>query len=260
MAVPTPEEIARQFIAHYQPIVDLNTGTVSGFEALARVVQADGSIVTAGAAIEQIEQQPDTLKALIQAILVSIQRDMVPLFERHHHFYVSVNIPPVILGSGQVLSIVEELKLGPYLSRIACEVTERQALTSVGRAALERARQEGMSVAIDDFGTGHSGLMQIVGLNFDILKIDHSLIDPILTDQTAARMLRGIVALAAALRLRTVAEGVESWEEAFFLRAAGVDCAQGWFWSKAVAAAEAARMLERGFPPAASIPSISHKK
>jgi len=74
-----------------------------------------------------------------------------------------------------------------------------------------------------------SGLMQIVGLDFDILKIDHSLIDTILTDQTAARMLRGIVALAAALRLHTVAEGVETWEEAFFLRAAGVDCGQGWF-------------------------------
>jgi sensor c-di-GMP phosphodiesterase-like protein len=105
-----------------------------------------------------------------------------------------------------------------------------------------------MSVAIDDFGTGHSGLMQIVGLNFDILKIDHSLIETILTDQTAARMLRGIVALAAALRLRTVAEGVESWEEAFFLRAAGVDCGQGWFWNKAVAAKEAARILAKGYP------------
>jgi sensor c-di-GMP phosphodiesterase-like protein len=58
-------------------------------------------------------------------------------------------------------------------------------------------------------------------------------------------MLRGIVALAAALRLHTVAEGVESWEEAFFLRAAGVDCGQGWFWSKAVSAS---RVLEQGYP------------
>jgi sensor c-di-GMP phosphodiesterase-like protein len=112
---------------------------------------------------------------------------------------------------------------------------------------LEQARQAGISIAIDDFGTGHSGLMQIVGLSFDILKIDHSLIDTILTDQTAARMLRGIVALAAALRLRTVAEGVETWEEAFFLRAAGVDCGQGWFWSKAVSAPEASRVLNEGF-------------
>src|SRR5688572_1148030 len=124
--VPTPDEIAKQFTAYYQPIVDLNTGTVTGFEALARVVQADGLIATAGAVIDEIEGQPDALKALIRTILFSIQRDMVPLFERHQHFYVSVNIPPVILGSGEVLTIVEELKLTPYLNRIACEVTERQ--------------------------------------------------------------------------------------------------------------------------------------
>lgn len=248
MAAPTPDQIAEQFSAHYQPIIDLNTGAVAGFEALARVVQADGCVTTAGAVIEEIEQEFDTLRALIRAILQSIRRDMVPLFQRHQHFYVAVNIPPAILGSGLVLPIIEELELRPYLSRIVCEVTERQALTSVGRSALERARQSGMSVAIDDFGTGHSGLMQIVGLDFDILKIDHSLIENILTNQTAARMLRGIVALAAALRLHTVAEGVENWEEAFFLRAAGIDCGQGWFWSKAVSAQDAARMLEQGYP------------
>jgi sensor c-di-GMP phosphodiesterase-like protein len=248
VAALTPDEIAKQFIAYYQPIVDLNTGGVAGFEALARVVDGDGSVRTAAAEIEEIEEQTDTLKALIWTILNAIRRDMVPLFERHQHFYVSVNIPPVVLGSGQVLQIVEELKLTPYLSRIVCEVTERQALTSVGRSALELARQSGMGVAIDDFGTGHSGLMQIVGLDFDILKMDHSLIETILKNQTAARMLRGIVALAAALHLRTVAEGVESWEEAFFLRAAGVDCGQGWFWSKAVSAPEASRVLEEGYP------------
>ena len=259
MAVPTPDEITTQFTAYYQPIVDLNTGAVAGFEALARVVQADGSIATAGAVIDEIEGQSEALKALIRAILLSIQRDMVPLFERHQHFYVSVNIPPVILGSGQVLAILEELELTPYLSRIACEVTERQALTAVGRAALEQARQAGISIAIDDFGTGHSGLMQIVGLSFDILKIDHSLIETILTDQTAARMLRGIVALAAALRLRTVAEGVETWEEAFFLRAAGVDCGQGWFWSKAMSAAEASRVLTAGYPLSQATPLNSRE-
>lgn len=248
MVAPTPDQIAKQFTAYYQPIVDLNTGAVAGFEALARIVDSDGSIKTAGAVIEEIEQQSETLKALIRTILESIRRDIVPLFERNQHFYVSVNIPPVILGSGQVLQIVEELELKPYLSRIVCEVTERQALTSVGRSALELARRSGMSVAIDDFGTGHSGLMQIVGFDFDILKIDHSLIETILTNQTAARMLRGIVALAAALRLRTVAEGVESWKEAFFLRAAGVDCGQGWYWSKAVPAPESSRILERGYP------------
>jgi sensor c-di-GMP phosphodiesterase-like protein len=260
VAIPTPRQIAKQFTAHYQPIVDLNTGAVVGFEALARLVSSRGSTRTAGAIIEKIERRPDTLKALIRTIFVCIRRDMVPLFERHEHFYVSVNIPPVILGSGEVLRLLKELKLTPYLGRIACEVTERQALTSVGRSALERARRSGIKIAIDDFGTGHSGLMQIAGLDFDVLKIDHSLIESILTNQTAARMLRGIVALAAALRLHTVAEGVETWEEAFFLRAAGVDCAQGWFWSKAVAAAQGAQMLKHGFPSAAHTKSASTKK
>jgi sensor c-di-GMP phosphodiesterase-like protein len=248
VSAPTPDEIAKEFTAHYQPIVDLNTGAVAGFEALARVVDPDGSVTTPGAVIEEIEQRTDALKALIRTILGAIQRDMVPLFEQHQRFYVSVNIPPAILGSGEVLQIVEELELKPYLNRIACEVTERHALTSVGRSALERARQLGMSVAIHDFGTGHSGLMQIVGLDFDILKIDHSLIEAVLTNQIAARMLRGIVALAAALRLHTVAEGVENWEEAFFLRAAGVDSGQGWFWSKAVTAPEVFGILEKGYP------------
>ena len=70
-----------------------------------------------GAVIEKIERRPDTLKALIRTILASIRRDMVPLFDRHPNFYVSVNIPPVILGSGQVLQIVEELELRPYLQQ-----------------------------------------------------------------------------------------------------------------------------------------------
>jgi sensor c-di-GMP phosphodiesterase-like protein len=246
VVIPTAEKIGKQFTAYYQPIVDLNTGAIAGFEALARVVKKDGSIATPEAVIENIERRTDTLKALIRTILSSIRRDMVPLFDRHPHFYVSVNIPPVILGSGQILPMLGALELTPYLGRIVCEVTERQALTHLGRAALESARRSGMSVAIDDFGTGHSGLMQIAGLDFDILKIDHSLIDRILVNQTAARMLRGIVALAAALRLHTVAEGVESREEAFFLRAAGVDCGQGWFWSKAVPGVRAARLLKQG--------------
>src|SRR5438093_9688331 len=104
-----------------------------------------------------------------------------------------------------------------------------------------------------------SGLMQIVGLDFDILKIDHSLIETVLTNQTAARMLRGIVALAAALRLRTVAEGVETGDEAFFLRAAGVDCGQGWFWSKAVSAADGSRILSEGYPLANAQKAASKK-
>jgi EAL domain-containing protein (putative c-di-GMP-specific phosphodiesterase class I) len=108
---------------------------------------------------------------------------------------------------------------------------------------------------LDDFGTGHSGLSQFVGLDLDVLKIDQSLLLPVLENRTAARMLRGIVGLAAALHVRTIAEGVETWEQAFFLRAAGVDHGQGFFWSPAVPADQVEAVLQRGFADRLDRPS-----
>jgi EAL domain-containing protein (putative c-di-GMP-specific phosphodiesterase class I) len=100
---------------------------------------------------------------------------------------------------------------------------------------------------VDDFGSGDSGLGQLLGQTFDVLKIDRSQIEHLMKDPTANRLLRGIVALANVLRARTVAEGVETAAQAFFLQAVGVDCGQGWFWSKALPVAEVSRVLEVGF-------------
>jgi sensor c-di-GMP phosphodiesterase-like protein len=126
-----------------------------------------------------------------------------------------------------------------------CEITERQALTDAGREALAIARPLGLRVAMDDFGTGQSGLKQLIGLPLDMLKIDKSEVDPLMKDPTADRVLRGVVALAAALRVKVIAEGVETREQAFFLRAAGVDAGQGWLWSKAVPAEELERLVQK---------------
>jgi EAL domain-containing protein (putative c-di-GMP-specific phosphodiesterase class I) len=197
--------------------------------------------------MDEFERDPESQYALIRRLLESIGRDIVPVFARHPGFYVSVNIPPAILGTGRIGPIITELAFTPWLPRLVVELTERQALTDLGRAATATARSLGIVVAVDDFGTGHSGLSQFVGLDLDILKIDRALLLPVLDNRTAARMLRGIVGLAAALRMRTVAEGVETWEQAFFLRAAGVDHGQGFFWSPAVPGSEIEVILQRGF-------------
>lgn len=250
MSRPLIDTIENQCTAYYQPIVEIDTGRVVGFESLTRIRGEDGAVSSPGAFIDEIENDADTLAALMRRILCAVSRDMAPLFERYADFYVSINIPPVVLGTDRIMDIVNEARMMPFIRRLVVEVTERQSLTSLGRAALERVTASGIRVAIDDFGTGNSGIKQIAGLDLDILKIDNALIRPVLTQRTSARMLRGIVALASALHMHTVAEGVETREQAFFMRAAGVDYGQGWYWSAALPAAEVEQALNTGFADA----------
>jgi len=241
------DKLLDRVTAHYQPIVDLGTGAVVGFEALARIAEAGGPASSIGPFIEGIERDPAHLERLMRQILLAVRRDMKPLFARYPDFYVGVNVPPVMLGNGKIGAMLEELGLMSYLGRLVCEVTERQALTDIGRAALETSRQHHIRVAMDDFGTGHSGLGQLLGMTFDVLKIDASQVEHLMKDPTADRLVRGIVALANVLRAKIVAEGVETAAQAFFLHAAGVDYGQGWFWSKALPPAELPRVLDGGF-------------
>lgn len=236
-----------QLATWYQPIVDLDTGQVAGFEALSRFVEPDGTGRSAGALMDELERDPESQYAVIRRLIHAISTEIAPVFARHPDFYVSVNIPPTVLGTGRIGTIVADAGAERWLRRLVVEITERQALAELGRAAIDTARSLGVRVALDDFGTGHSGLSQFVGLDLDMLKIDRSLLLPVLDNRIAARMLRGIVGLAAALRMRTTAEGVETWEQAFFLRAAGVDYGQGFQFSPAVPGAQVEALLARGF-------------
>lgn len=236
-------------VVHYQPIVELASGRVVGAEALVRFRRADGSLAspTEGGLIGTIESNAGSIEVLMRGLLSEITREYVPLFEKHRGLYVSVNVPPIVMGTGVVGRIIAELGIAPALANFVIEVTERQALSPEGREALAQARALGARVAIDDFGTGQSGLQQIMGLEFDVLKIDRSQVAPLMRDATADRLLRGIVALAGALRVHLTAEGVETREQAMFLHAAGVDNGQGWYWSKALDAVAFERVLRTGF-------------
>lgn len=244
------------FVVHYQPVVELTSSRIVGCEALIRFIGADGSLVSPAVdgLIDRIEADAVARDEMLEQLFASVARDMIPLFEQHTHFYVSVNVPPVTLGSGVIARILPHAGLDRFLDRLVCEITERQAMTDQGREALAEARRFGVRIAVDDFGTGESGLKQLTGLEFDILKIDRSQVTPLLKDPIAERLLRGVIALAGALRAKVTAEGVETAEQALFVRAAGVDCGQGWFWSKALPAEAFARVLcEETLSPAKQV-------
>lgn len=232
----------------YQPVVELDTGAVAGFEALARIPGAGGEVVSIEPVIAEIEDDPVLLERFMRRLLHAIRDDIVPVLDKHADVYVSVNVPPALLGRRTGRRMLEELNLIPYLPRFVCEVTERQALTREGRAALASARDNRIRVALDDFGAGHSGIVQLLGLTIDMLKMDRSQVVLVTQDAVAERLVRGILALAAFIRARVVAEGVENAAQAYFLQAAGVDYGQGWFWSAAQPADKLSDLIERGFP------------
>jgi sensor c-di-GMP phosphodiesterase-like protein len=247
--IPPPTDLRAlidRAVAHFQPIVDLGAGEMIGAEALVRFIDSNGGVRTPSGLIERIEESVSDLEALTWRVFCDIERHAGPLLERRREFYIGVNVPPILLGSPRLKQMLEDSGLARYMNQLVCEITERQALTQAGREALATARPLGLRIALDDFGTGQSGLKQLIGLPVDILKIDKSEVDPLLKDPTADRLLRGVVALAAAMRVKVIAEGVETREQASFLHAVGVDAAQGWLWSRAVPPDTLARLLARG--------------
>ena len=238
-------DIINSVFAEYQPIIDLGHNRMVGCEALARWTSKDGTVTSIGEVIDQVEANETYAMDLTIRMLGFIRKDLAPLLAAHPHFTVSVNIPPIMIGSGKVISLLEDSNLAEYHSQLVGEITERQALNENGRGAIRVAREElGMKVAIDDFGTGQSGLQQLIGLEVDILKIDQSFVEQIGKNVDAERLVRAIAALATVLDVDVVAEGVETVDQASFLRAIGVDKAQGWLWSKAIGPLELETWLE----------------
>ena len=192
-AAPDLRSLIEGSTAHFQPIVDLNTGQVLGAETLVRFVNPDGTVRGPGGIIERIEEHLDDIETLTWRLFRFIAERIGPLLDRHRDFYISVNVPPVVLGSPRLKQIFEESGLNPYIGRMVCEITERQTLTDFGREVLVIVRPLGLRIAMDDFGTGQSSLKQLIGLPLDILKIDKSQIDPLMKEPTADQIGRAHV-------------------------------------------------------------------
>jgi EAL domain-containing protein (putative c-di-GMP-specific phosphodiesterase class I) len=130
------------------------------------------------------------------------------------------------------------------------ELTESglMARADAPAAVLQSFRERGVQVAVDDFGTGYSSLSYLRKLNVDVLKIDQSFVRQISTSGDDAIIVTAVIAMARSLRLRVVAEGVETIEELEFLRANHCDEAQGFYFSRPLNATSFAELLRTGMP------------
>jgi EAL domain-containing protein (putative c-di-GMP-specific phosphodiesterase class I)/AmiR/NasT family two-component response regulator len=245
-----------EFVAHYQPKIDLRTGRPKGVEALARWEQPDGRMRLPAFFLPSIEKT-GLLDTLTERLLLDACVAAKRWESRSLVLNVSVNVSMVSLSDVDVadryLAIVRGNGVDPR--QITIEVTENAVMREAAKAldALARLRLKGFGLSIDDFGTGYSSLQQLGAIPFTELKVDQSFVHGACEDPRKRTMVETSLELARKLKLLSVAEGAETREEWDLLVALGCDQVQGWFVSKALKAGEVADWARRWKPP-----SITH--
>jgi EAL domain-containing protein (putative c-di-GMP-specific phosphodiesterase class I) len=163
---------------------------------------------------------------------------------------VTVNLSAIQLRSEKlvenVLGILDEVGLEP--TYLELEVTETAMMDEMGSIdrALQQLRSRGVRVAIDDFGTGYSSLSHLKHLVVDTLKIDRSFIRDVTSDTTDAALVGAIIAMGRSMKLRVVAEGVETQVQLDYLRSLHCDVVQGYLLGHPASAEEARKLLKSG--------------
>ncbi|MFT4002889.1 MAG: EAL domain-containing protein [Rhizobium sp.] len=229
----------RQFIVHYQPIIDLKTGHCSGAEALVRW-ERNGAIVSPAQFIDLAETS-GLILAITDQVVDCVLRDLGSELRSQSSMHVAINLSASDVSTGRILDLLERALPGTGIrnEQIWLEATERGFVDVEGaRAVIARAHERGHVIAIDDFGTGFSSLQYLESLSVDTLKIDKSFVDTIGQTSSKSPVLSHIIEMARALNLYCVAEGVETEAQMDYLRGAGVEMAQGWAISKPLPATE----------------------
>jgi diguanylate cyclase (GGDEF)-like protein len=228
-----------QFIAFFQPKVDLGTGRIHGCEALVRWNHPTHGLISPAKFIDAAEET-GLIMPLGDHIMREAAKKAAGWLRRGIALRVAVNVSALQFNedtfTAKVLNILAETGLPASLFEL--EITESIAMSDPERVIrmLEPLRTHGVRIAIDDFGTGHSNLAALTRLPFDVFKIDQSFVHALGKDRNAPAMIETIIALAGGLNYETVAEGVETSEQSAFLKNRGATLGQGFLYGAPMAA------------------------
>lgn len=246
-------------VVHYQPIVMLRDGAISGFEALARWQHSDRGLVPPAEFIHLAEETGQIVD-IGRYVLIQACRDVQQWREESgdRELSVSVDISARHLDRGALCDDVKAALLDSHLpaTSLIIELTESTILTSMSNSKrqVDQLRELGVRLALDGFGTGHSSLGHLRELPIDILKIDRSFILELTSESQAAQFVQAIATLARALRICTVAEGVEEYEQVAALQRLSVDEAQGFLLGRPLMGDDARALLLLGPIPLDPVP------
>ena len=236
-----------EFELHYQPKVDVETGRVVGMEALLRWRHATRGLIAPADFIPIAEDSGAIVEIGRWVIEEACRQNVKWQRAGAPQLRIAVNISGVQFRQPDLLETIANAlaSSGLHPECLEIEITESVIMQdpSAMIVLLEKLSAMGVHVSIDDFGTGYSSLSYLKRFPLDKLKIDRSFIRDISSDTEDAAITRAIIGLAHNLRLKVVAEGVETREQLEFLRSLGCDEYQGYFKSKPLPAAEFQRLV-----------------
>jgi EAL domain-containing protein (putative c-di-GMP-specific phosphodiesterase class I) len=217
----------------YQPIVDARTRAIRGVEALVRWPKASENQYSPDMFIPVAEEF-----GLIEDLGYFVLTEACRQAAKWPDIFVSVNVSPIQFMNPNFADLVERILLetGLEAKRLEIEVTEGFIIDNAARAnaIINRLHDIHVRVALDDFGTGFSSIGHLRRFRFDKLKLDRSMVSDILRQPSALRLVQGTIAMADALGLTVVAEGIEDENQVSVLRLAGCAQFQGFLFSKPV--------------------------
>lgn len=227
-----------EIVPYYQPLIDLRSGRVIGFEALARWQHPAKGLLPPSVLIP-VAESTGTIGEMTYSLLGQAVRDAKSWPD---HVVLSVNLSPVQLADtslvGRILTIASEASFP--IKRLEIEITENALVENLSTAVriLTELRRVGVRVALDDFGAGYAGVRYLREFRFDRLKIDRSFIHDLSSNADEVQIVKAIVRLARVLKMETVAEGIEDRSTCDHLLQLGCIVGQGYFFAKPHPAAE----------------------
>ena len=228
---------------YYQPLVDLKSGRITGFEALVRWPHPERGMISPGEFIPVAEET-----GLINAVGgLMLRRACMDAAQWPDEVRVAVNLSPLQFRVGNLLSVVMDALKHSGLSpkRLELEITETLLLDKSDQvlATLHALRALGVRISMDDFGTGYSSLSYLRSFPFDKIKIDQSFVRDLDSNHDGQAIVRSIISLGMGLGVTITAEGVETEAELSCLRAEGCHEGQGFLFSRARPNAEITQLL-----------------
>jgi EAL domain-containing protein (putative c-di-GMP-specific phosphodiesterase class I) len=243
----------REVLPYYQPILDIETGELAGFESLARWAHPHFGLINP-ALFVPIAEEIGAIGELSFSLLAQACGHARTWPE---HIGLSINISPRQLCDPELLARLPEILAAGGLapSRLTIELTESALVCDLptARRTLTALRDRGIKLALDDFGAGHTSLRYLNELPFDRIKIDRSFVETI-GGRTGRMIVRSIITLAHSLQMQVTAEGIESNGQAALLSDMGCDHGQGFLFGAPMPANTAQRMIDarqsnlRAFP------------